>query len=106
MVTKKQIRATEMQQHAQEAVSFLKAFANTKRMEILCLLASKEMAVNEINSHLNITQSSLSQHLAELRKADLVNRRRESQTIFYSLAGDRTVRTMLLLQDMFCQPPQ
>jgi DNA-binding transcriptional ArsR family regulator len=35
-----------------------------------------------------LSQSALSQHLARLRRENLVKTRRQAQTIFYSLDGD------------------
>lgn len=98
------IRAQDMEEHAEEAASFLKVMANSKRMIILCMLSAGEISVNAMNENLNISQSALSQHLAALRKADLVDTRRDSQTIYYRLKGDKTIRTILLLQEMFCPP--
>ncbi|WP_346798282.1 metalloregulator ArsR/SmtB family transcription factor [Halomonas sp. Bachu 37] len=63
----------------------LKAMANEKRLQILCLLADKELSVTQINQQLTLSQSALSQHLAILRHDGLVNTRRDSQTIYYSL---------------------
>lgn len=97
-----QIRSQDMSEHAEEATTFLKSLANSKRMMILCMLSEEEMPVHAINERLNIAQSALSQHLAALRKAGLVATRRDSQTIYYRLKGDKTVRIILLLQEMFC----
>lgn len=97
-----QIRTQDIEKSAEEAANFLKMLANPKRMIILCMLCSGELSVNAINSNLKLSQSALSQHLGILRKANLVDTRRDSQTIYYRLKGDKTTRTMLLLQDMFC----
>ncbi|MBZ5487825.1 winged helix-turn-helix transcriptional regulator [Halomonas aquamarina] len=66
----------------------LKALANEKRLQILCLLAEKELSVTQINHQLSLSQSALSQHLAILRRDALVTTRRESQTIYYSLSSE------------------
>lgn len=66
----------------------LKALANEKRLQILCLLAETELSVTQINQQLSLSQSALSQHLAILRRDKLVDTRRESQTIYYSLNSD------------------
>ncbi|WP_048307553.1 helix-turn-helix transcriptional regulator [Halomonas sp. PR-M31] len=76
-----------------DATNLLKAMANENRLRILCLLDETELSVSELNSRLALSQSALSQHLAILRREGLVNTRRSSQTIYYSLQGDeaRTV---------------
>ncbi|GAA3908971.1 hypothetical protein GCM10022228_19470 [Halomonas cibimaris] len=74
--------------------SLLKAMANAKRLRILCLLAEGEMSVTQLNRRLVLSQSALSQHLAILRQQALVTTRRDSQTIYYSLASD-TVKAVI-----------
>ncbi|RKR06240.1 ArsR family transcriptional regulator [Kushneria sinocarnis] len=74
-----------------ESASLLKAMANENRLRILCLLRKGEMSVTELNTQLDLSQSALSQHLAVLRREELVNTRRASQTIYYSLRGEQAV---------------
>ncbi|MDN3526381.1 metalloregulator ArsR/SmtB family transcription factor [Halomonas sabkhae] len=81
-----------------EASALLKAMANDNRLRILCLLAEGELSVTELNQQLVLSQSALSQHLAILRRAQLVATRRASQTIYYSLEGDRA-RTLITTLD-------
>ncbi|MCK2183125.1 ArsR/SmtB family transcription factor [Halomonas getboli] len=76
------------------ASALLKAMANDNRLRILCLLDGQELSVTELNQQLALSQSALSQHLAILRREHLVSTRRASQTIYYSLNGDRA-RTLL-----------
>ncbi|MEQ6917417.1 ArsR/SmtB family transcription factor [Halomonas aquatica] len=75
-----------------EASALLKAMANDNRLRILCLLDGNELSVTELNQRLTLSQSALSQHLAILRRENLVSTRRESQTIYYSLQGDHARR--------------
>jgi len=70
------------------ATALLKAMANDNRLRILCLLDGQELSVTELNSRLTLSQSALSQHLAILRRENLVTTRRASQTIYYSWQGD------------------
>ncbi|MGO2133540.1 MAG: ArsR/SmtB family transcription factor [Halomonas sp.] len=71
-----------------KATTLLKAMANYNRLRILDLLCTEELSVTEINQRVAISQSALSQHLAILRRDNLVSTRRESQTIYYSLKGN------------------
>ncbi|HSH48616.1 MAG TPA: metalloregulator ArsR/SmtB family transcription factor [Halomonas sp.] len=71
------------------ASALLKAMANDNRLRILDLLDDRELSVTELNQRLTISQSALSQHLAILRRENLVSTRRESQTIYYSLKGNQ-----------------
>lgn len=87
---------------AQEAESFLKALANRHRLMVLCELHKGELSVTRLQGAIGLSQSSLSQHLARLREDGLVRTRRESQTIYYSLANADVSRFIGLLYEMFC----
>lgn len=84
------------------ATKLLKAMANHNRLRILELLCSEELSVTQLNHRVAISQSALSQHLAILRRDSLVNTRRESQTIYYSLKGGlaRTIIDTLASLDL------
>jgi DNA-binding transcriptional ArsR family regulator len=87
---------------AAEAESFLKALANRHRLMVLCQLHGGELSVTKLQEAIGLSQSSLSQHLARLREDKLVKTRRESQTIYYSLADANVSRIIGLLYEMFC----
>ncbi len=87
---------------AERAENFLKALANRHRLMILCELHKGERSVGVIQEAIGLSQSALSQHLARLREDDLVKTRRESQTIYYSLASVEAERMIGLLYDLFC----
>ena len=91
-----------MHAHAAEAAQLLKALGNEQRLHILCNLLDGALSVGELNQRLELSQSALSQHLALLREMELVETRREAQTIFYSLPDGPVVRVMALLQDLYC----
>jgi len=93
-----------MQEHAGEASRLLKALANERRLQVLCLLAGGERSVGEINGLLQMSQSALSQHLAVLREKGMVETRREAQTIYYSLAPGPGGAVMETLYGIYCSP--
>ena len=92
-----------MQQNAAEAVALLKSLGNESRLMILCVLAEGEHSVGELNKRIKLSQSALSQHLAVLREQGLVNTRRESQTIYYSLAESPAMNVIELLHEVYCE---
>ena len=94
-----------MQAHAGDAARLLKALANENRLQVLCLLAGGECSVGEINELLDLSQSALSQHLAVLREENLVQTRREAQTIHYSLTPGPAAAVMETLHGIYCGPP-
>lgn len=59
---------------------------NLQRLKILYLLhAHKEMCVCDLAEVLELTDSAVSQHLRKLKDKNIVDTRREGQTIYYSL---------------------
>ena len=74
--------------NAPRASAILKAMSNHHRLLILCQLVNGEKSVGQLEEYIGLSQSALSQHLAKLRREDLVKTRRQAQTIFYSLDGD------------------
>lgn len=96
------VNLAELTAKAGEAERFLKAMANGHRLMILCELHKGESAVTPLQQKLKLSQASLSQHLARLRIDALVKTRRESQTIYYSLASDEVARAIELIYELFC----
>lgn len=96
------MKLSEFEAHAEDASSLMKLLANKHRLMVLCLLTEGELSVGELNAGTQISQSALSQHLATLREAELVDTRRESQTIFYRLSGDKAVRVIDVLKSIYC----
>lgn len=63
----------------------LRALANERRLAILNILGRGEHAVGELQRLIGMEQSAVSQHLARLRSAGLVDFRRDGQTIYYRI---------------------
>lgn len=60
--------------------------------------------MSELEEIVGLSQSALSQHLAKLRSRDLVETRRESQTIFYRIADPGVQKIIGVLYDLYCAP--
>lgn len=88
---------------APEAAELLRQLANPNRLLILCHISQEERSVGELEQDLGIKQPGLSQQLAELRQSGLVKTRRESRSIFYSIADDRAQSIMVMLYEVFCR---
>ena len=89
---------------AAEAVALMKALANPHRLMILCELHKGEHSVGALQQAIGLGQSPLSQHLAKLRRDGLVTTRRESQTIYYSVADPGVTKLITVLHDLYCKP--
>ena len=78
-----------LQTNSRPASALLKTMSNERRLMILCYLMEGEKRVSELEKLVGISQSAISQHLARLRRHNVVATRREAQTIFYSLSDAR-----------------
>jgi len=92
----------KMRRNAEEVCNFLRSLANENRLLVLCVLLEGEKSVGELNSHVDLSPSALSQHLAWLREGGLVQTRREAQTVYYRLADERVRDMLSLLKQQFC----
>jgi DNA-binding transcriptional ArsR family regulator len=96
------VSAEAMKKQAGKAHRLLAAMANEKRLLILCQLIDGERSVNEVAELLGARQSTISQHLALLRKDGFVQARRDGQTQFYSLKGDDARLVIETLYTLYC----
>jgi DNA-binding transcriptional ArsR family regulator len=95
-------QAVELKKHALRATALLKAMSNPARLMVLCQLAAGEKSVGELEGAVDLSQSGLSQHLALLRRENIVATRRAGQTIFYSLSSEEAALVMRTLYEIFC----
>jgi ArsR family transcriptional regulator len=72
-----------------DPVLFAKALADETRQKIMKICCCEWLSVNEIVEHLNVTQPTVSHHLAILREAGLVEVRDEGKQTFYQLNQKR-----------------
>ena len=64
-----------------------KAIAHPARRKILSLLSESERSVKDLTSAFAITQPAVSQHLRELREAELVRSEKVGMEQIYRLTG-------------------
>ncbi len=74
-----------------DAVLFAKALADETRQEIMHMTCCKWLSVNEIVEQTDVSQPTVSHHLAILREAGLVNVREEGKQTFYQLNQHKIV---------------
>lgn len=91
-----------MQQSAHQAADLLKALANRHRLLLLCLLAEGERSVGQLAQSLGLRPSTMSQHLALLRRERIIVGRRDGQTIWYRLAPGPAVGVVEALHEAYC----
>jgi ArsR family transcriptional regulator, arsenate/arsenite/antimonite-responsive transcriptional repressor len=84
-----------------DPVLFAKALSDETRQKIMKICCCEWLSVNEIVEHLNVTQPTVSHHLAILREAGLVRVREEGKQTFYQLNQDRITSCCGMLQTTF-----
>ncbi|NTW13097.1 MAG: winged helix-turn-helix transcriptional regulator [Anaerolineales bacterium] len=72
-----------------DPVLFAKAIADETRQKIMSLCCCCWLSVNEIVEKMEVSQPTVSHHLAILRDAGLVDIREEGKQTFYTLNQDR-----------------
>lgn len=95
------MNSENLSRHCVAAAAFLSAAANPKRLSILRHVTQREYSVGELALCVGLSQSALSQHLAKLRRGDLVATRRDAQTIYYSSASSAVEKLLTALDGIF-----
>jgi ArsR family transcriptional regulator, arsenate/arsenite/antimonite-responsive transcriptional repressor len=72
-----------------DPVLFSKAIADGTRQKIMNILCCNWLSVNEVVAKLDVSQPTVSHHLAILREAGLVDVREEGKQTFYTLNQER-----------------
>ncbi len=67
----------------------ISVLANPRRLRILDLLSEHERTVTDLAEDLGMAQATTSQHLAVMRKAGVVDTRKDGNFVFYRLADPR-----------------
>jgi ArsR family transcriptional regulator len=83
--------------HVTSSKSVFKALADKTRLRILALLGNNEVCVCHLHDSLELPQPTVSRHLAYLRRAGLVDVRRDGVWMHYQVARslDPAVQTVL-----------
>jgi DNA-binding transcriptional ArsR family regulator len=93
----------DLGRNAARAEALLKHLAHAGRLTILCALVDCEKPVGELVTVSGLSQSAVSQHLAKLRLAGLVETRRDGQSILYRLADGQARAVLKALHRIFCK---
>lgn len=91
-----------MQAAADDASELLKALGNRHRLLILCQLIDGERSVGQLAEFLGIRDSTVSQHLALLRRDRIIAGRRDGQTIWYHIESEPARNVIAALYNSYC----
>ena len=72
----------------QDTITVLKAMGHPVRLRILGMLRSGELCVCQMTALLDLATSTVSAHLADLKRAGLVNERKDGRWVFYRLVDE------------------
>ena len=70
------------------------ALSHPVRLEICQLLMARQFSVGELCETLQLRQYVVSQQLALLRKAEIVDTKRKARSVIYSLSNDKVRRIL------------
>ncbi len=68
-------------------INFLRLLADPTRLRLLLLLEEDELSVAELQKILGMGQSRISSHLAQLKRAGVVEDRRSGKNVYYGLTS-------------------
>ncbi|MBB3956443.1 DNA-binding transcriptional ArsR family regulator [Novosphingobium sediminicola] len=83
-----------------DLIEALRLLGHPLRFNLITQLAQGPVAVGDLAARNGVSLSIISQQLALLRKAGLVQGRREVKQVFYSLARPRMAEVALALAEM------
>ena len=78
----------------------MKALSDPTRREILKLLKSGTKTAGEIASQFDMTAATVSHHLSQLKKAELVQESKQKNFIYYSLNASVLEEVLLWVTDL------
>ncbi|WP_207388339.1 sulfite-sensing transcriptional repressor BigR [Lichenihabitans psoromatis] len=94
----------DMEKRAGEVANLLKTLSHPVRLMLVCTLVEGEYSVGALEEQIGIGQPTLSQQLAVLRDAGIVETRREAKQIFYRLTEAKAAQLVGALYSIFCAP--
>jgi DNA-binding transcriptional ArsR family regulator len=77
------------------AVHVLKALAHPGRLRILAMLRGGELCVCQMTAVLDLAASTVSAHLADLKRAGLVGERKDGRWVFHRLDDGEAAAALL-----------
>ena len=91
-------------------INFLRMLADPTRLRLLLLLEQEELSVAELQQILGMGQSRISSHLAQLKRAGVVEDRRAGKNVYYGASengqGSRRARVAELSRTLARELPE
>tara|TARA_R110000868_G_scaffold411733_1_gene708199 strand:+ start:31124 stop:31453 length:330 start_codon:yes stop_codon:yes gene_type:complete len=93
----------ELHNRSDDIADKLQAIANGNRLRILCHLAAGPLSVGEIEEFVGLSQSAVSQHLAKLKRAQIVMSKNDAQTHYYFIEDTSILSLISQMHQTFCE---
>jgi DNA-binding transcriptional ArsR family regulator len=94
----------QLRKRAEEVSEVLKQLAHPDRLKVLCCLLEGEKTVNELVAYADASQSWVSQFLARMKLAGLVESRKAGTFVHYRIAEPRLKTLMDAIYRAYCVP--
>lgn len=86
-----------------DVAQLLRICAHPDRLILLCLLEHEARSVSALTAETGLSQPTVSQHLARLRRAEIAIARRQSKMIYYRLNGRHASGELGAVIRTFCK---
>ena len=96
------MQSSDIFEKSHEASQFLKLLANPNRLAVLCCLVEQPRNVTELTQLLEIPQAMMSNQLAILREAGLVDCEVKHRERLYSIHDPKVFEILTLLHKFYC----
>jgi DNA-binding transcriptional ArsR family regulator len=84
------------------AAQLMDMLSHPVRLRLMCMLLGGEESVQHLAETAELSQPAMSHHLKKLRDAELVQTRREGQTIYYSVKSAEAAQVIEVLHRLYC----
>ena len=92
----------QMTEQCEVTSQVLKSLAHPRRLQLLCFLSGGARTVTELQTVCGISQSQLSQFLQRMKSEGLVESRRESKFVYYSISDKKVHKLIRAVHKIFC----
>ncbi len=88
----------EMKKILEKKAELLKAIASPVRLCILTMLLTEQSSnVTDLQCCIDVSQSTISQHIAKLKAANIISGKRDGNEIYYSIVSKETEQIIRLI---------
>lgn len=99
-ITTKRIRDAYLTNECYECLELLRALSDKTRQEIVMIFADKkDVCVTDIAKKFTLSRPTISHHLNLMKRAKLLNSRKEGKEVYYSLNKEYVIKLMSSILD-------